>query len=57
LGWRTLAASIRNPRCWEYSKKVSFMRGLVGSALVTTGLRLSGFCARSRYVVEPEVVQ
>ena len=42
LGWRTRAASIKNLRAWEYSKNVSLMRGSVGSALVMTGVKLSG---------------
>ena len=42
FGRRTRAASIKKPRLWEYSRNVSLKRGSSGSALVTTGERLSG---------------
>ncbi len=31
-----------NPRAWEYSSQLRFHTGFTASALVTTGLRLSG---------------
>jgi len=42
FGRRTRAASIKKPRLWEYSRNVSLKRGSSASALVTTGVRLSG---------------
>lgn len=42
VGVRTRAGSITNPRDWAYSTNASFNLGSSGSAVVTTGLRLSG---------------
>jgi hypothetical protein len=41
-GFRTLAASMANPRDWEYSKNASVNRGSVASASTTIGDMLSG---------------
>jgi len=41
-GWRTRAASIRNPRACAYSRKASFSLGPRGSLLSTIALQLSG---------------
>ena len=40
------------PRAWEYSTHSRVSCGFTVSAFATTGLMLSGFCARPRYVAE-----
>src|SRR4051812_49910401 len=42
VGVATRAASITNPRDWAYSTNASLNRGSRPSALVTTGVKLSG---------------
>ncbi len=42
VGVRTRAGSITNPRDWAYSTNASLNLGSSPSALVTTGVRLSG---------------